>query len=205
MQTYMPNLGAVLMAAVIAAWVGLWVTPAFAAKAEVAQTGQTTLFADGDDGDIQAGVPLPTPRFKDNKNGTVTDKLTGLIWLKNANCFSSRPWALAVETATTLASGQCGLMDGSSAGDWRLPNVKELQSLIDFGFFGPALSNTAGTAQWTDGNPFSGVRSTEYWSSTTYVNGPDHAWSVDLGDGNARGSDHPKVDSGPVWPVRGGQ
>ena len=33
------------------------------------------------------GVAWPNPRFTDNGNGTVTDNLTGLIWLKNANCF----------------------------------------------------------------------------------------------------------------------
>ena len=80
----------------------------------------------------------PTPRFQDKGNGAVEDKLTGLIWLKDAN---------------TLASGSCGLTDGSVAGAWRLSNVKELESLIDFGFIGPALSNAAGTAQWMAGTP----------------------------------------------------
>jgi hypothetical protein len=109
-----------------------------------------------------------------------------------------------VATAKALASGSCGLSDGSIAGDWRLPNVRELHSLIDFGFFGPALSNAAGTDHWMEGDPFLGVRTTEYWTSTTYMNSTDHAWSVDLGDGNARGIDHLKTDGGPVWPVRGG-
>ena len=40
----------------------------------------------GQDGEIKAGVAWPSPRFTDNSNGTVTDNLTGLIWLKNANC-----------------------------------------------------------------------------------------------------------------------
>jgi hypothetical protein len=34
--------------------------------------------------------PIPEPRFRDNKNGTVTDNLTGLIWLKNTKCFGDR-------------------------------------------------------------------------------------------------------------------
>jgi hypothetical protein len=44
------------------------------------------------------------------------------------------------------------------AGDWRLPNVREMHSLIDFGFLSPALSNIAGTAQWTEGDAFSSVQ-----------------------------------------------
>ncbi len=52
----------------------------------VLKTGQTTTFATGDDGDYQAGVPVPNPRFTDNGDGTVTDNLTGLTWLKNASC-----------------------------------------------------------------------------------------------------------------------
>jgi hypothetical protein len=182
MQQNMPKLGTVLMVAVIIAWVGVWVPPAVAKPALVEVTGQTECFdtsgnlidcssaaGTGQDGDIQAGVPFPTPRFIDRGNGTVKDNLTNLIRLKNANCSTINPanWATALSNANSLANGQCGLSDGSVAGDWRLPNVKELQSLIDFGFSNPALSNAAGTAKWTEGNTFSGVLSTPYWSSTT--------------------------------------
>ena len=99
----------------------------------------------------------------------MTDNLTGLIWLKNANCFGLRTWEQALSDANTLAGGYCGLIDGSKAGEWRLPNVKELQSLIDYDFFDPVLSNTAGTGKWTQGDPFTGVQMDYYWSSTTYV------------------------------------
>ena len=51
------------------------------APAPVAKTGQTTSFASGDDGDLQEGVASPSPRFTNNGDGTVTDNLTGLIWL----------------------------------------------------------------------------------------------------------------------------
>ena len=57
-----------------------------AAQALVPQTGRTATYAAGDDGAIRAGVALPSPRFTDNSDGTITDNLTGLIWLKNANC-----------------------------------------------------------------------------------------------------------------------
>ncbi|PYX10529.1 MAG: hypothetical protein DMG85_07810 [Acidobacteria bacterium] len=60
-------------------------------------------------------------------NGTVTDTQTGLIWLKNADCLahSGTTFQNANMLATTLASGQCGLTDGSAPGNWRLPTHQE--------------------------------------------------------------------------------
>jgi len=164
------------------------------AGARVTKTGQITSSATGDDGNLQKGVAWPTPRFTDNGNGTVTDNLTGLIWLENANCFSSRAWADALSDANTLNSGECGLSDGSAEGEWRLPNVRELQSLIDYGRWDPALPS---------GHTFSGVQSGFYWSSTTLADGTAYAWLVGLyyggvGNGNKAGTFY-------VWPVRGGQ
>ncbi len=147
----------------------------------------------GQDGEYQAGV-LVDPRFTDNGDGTVTDNLTDLIWLEDAACFGLRTWTDALSDANTLADGSCSLTDGSAAGDWRLPNVKELQSLIDFGSYNPALPG---------GHPFSGVQSSYYWSSTSYVNPPGNAWSVDLGYGYVSSSG--KAGTRYVWPVRGGQ
>ncbi|MFK5987205.1 MAG: DUF1566 domain-containing protein, partial [Pseudomonadota bacterium] len=115
----------------------------------------------------------------------------------------SGTWFVARSAAEALANGTCGLTDGSSAGDWHLPNVKELQSLIDFQYADPALSNTAGTARWTEDNRFSGVVSLNYWSSTTYVDYTRVAWMVNLSDGVVVSGD--KGDSHYVWPVRGGQ
>jgi Protein of unknown function (DUF1566) len=197
----------VLMVAVIA-WVGGSTPPAWAQRARVPQTGQTTCWdaagspinceGTGQNGDLQAGVAWATPRFTDCREGTVRDNLTGLIWLKNANCFGALPWANALSEANHLASGRCGLTDGSIAGDWRLPKVKELQSLIDFGDFGPALP---------DGHPFSGVQPSTYWSSTTKqpdtvpAVDPGVAWGVSLNFGNT--SDVSKNATNPLWPVWG--
>ena len=88
-------------------------------------------------------------------------------------------------------------------GAWRLPNIEELQSLIDVTFRSPALSNAAGTDQWTEGDAFSGVQSAFYWSSTTHADNPDAVLIVNLDDGSA-GADA-MGNTRLVWPVRGGQ
>jgi hypothetical protein len=190
--------------------------PVSDAPAPVPQTGQAQCWnasgtlipceGTGQDGDLQAGVPFPSPRFTDNGNGTVRDNLTGLIWLKNANCFpgsgNGLTWEGALQAANTLASGSCGLSDGSVPGDWRLPNRNELQSLLNFGFLYPALSNAAGTAQWTEGNAFSGVQSSSYWSSTTIPDRANRAWLIYLADGQIIIVEKILI-TGHVWPVRG--
>src|SRR5215510_3311675 len=87
-----------------------------AAPAPVPKTGQTTLFATGDDGDLEKGVASPTPRFTDNNNGTITDNLTGLIWLKNADCPGTfRDWFTALNDVASLNSS--GSMNGNNCGD----------------------------------------------------------------------------------------
>lgn len=156
----------------------------------------------GDDDDGAEGVAWPDPRFKDNNNGTITDNLTGLVWLKNANCAGTMNWATARTWAAALVSGNCGLTDGSVAGQWRLPTIKELRSLVHWGVFDPAVPNTAGTGKWVEGSPFTGVQSA-YWSSTTYSYYTSRAWLVDLLTIGVGGAE--KTTSLYVWPVRGGQ
>jgi len=143
----------------------------------------------------------------------VTDNLTGLIWLKNANCtvfFSGdstgqndRSWSNALTAANALASGYCGLADGSSAGDWRLPNRFELESLLHLGVCTPAVPNTAGTGQWSEGDPFSGVQSHVYWSSTAYAEDVGYVWYMHLHDGDVGAT--LETSTNYMWPVRGGQ
>lgn len=157
----------------------------------------------GQDGEIQAGVAWPDPRFTDNGDGTVTDNLTGLIWLKNANCFEYLAWTAALDAANKLNDGECDLTDGSAEGDWRLPNIKELQSLVHYGVYAPTLPNTAGTGKWTENDPFSGVQSRIYWSSTSYAGDASGAWDLGLYNGYVGGT--VKTNTSYVWPVRGGQ
>ncbi len=182
---------------------GMYQTYVFGGSAPVEKTGQIMSYAVGDDGALRKGVAWPNPRFTDNTNGTVKDNLTRLIWLKNANAFGYRTWEQALSDANTLASGSAGLTDGSEAGDWRLPNVKELQSLIDFAYTGPALSSASGTSQWSAGNPFSGVQSGIYWSSTTDSGNTTDAWYVNLANGDV--ANDGKTGATYVWPVRAGQ
>jgi hypothetical protein len=167
------------------------------------RTGQTTSYATGDDGDLEVGVAWPGPRFITGTTGVVTDTLTGLIWLEHANCFGLRTWAQALADANTLNSGECGLGDSSVEGDWRLPSAQELQSLVHYGVFDPAVPNTAGTGKWSEGDPFTAVRSDSYWSSSTMAASASYAWNVPMGDGSVRGN--LKTLQYSVWPVRGGR
>lgn len=139
-------------------------------------------------------------RFTDNQDGTVTDSVTGLIWLKNAGCFSSANWASALAQANALANGSCGLSDGSAAGQWRLPNINELESIVDVSASNPALS---------PGSPFINVSTAIYWSSTSYFygqGGSPSAWAIRFADGryiNDWVSNNKISSYNQVWAVRG--
>lgn len=117
--------------------------------------------------------PIPDPRFIDNQDGTVTDRLTDLVWLKNANCFGMTDRHSALRAVKTLKDGDCGpalrLADGSSAGDWRLPTMNELCTLIDYRRSDPALPV---------GHRFSQVPSGYHWTSTTLDHHSGLAWIV---------------------------
>ena len=168
---------------------------AFAGTIRLPTTGQTASYAARDDGDLERGVAWPEQRFADNGNGTVTDNLTGLIWLKNANCFGQITWANAISSSNTLASGACGLTDGSHAYDWRLPNRKDLRSLVDYSRYDPALP---------DGHPFTNVQASWYWSSSTIAGSTGEAWVVHMHAGVVTFGNK-SSGSYYVWPVRAGQ
>lgn len=161
------------------------------------KTGQSRSYNAGDDGYVQAGVAWPALRFSDHGNGTVTDNLTGLVWLKDADCFGKRYWVEAVNDSNSLADGQCGLSDGSSPGYWRLANINELESLIH--------AAAADQATWLNGQGFENVQSDLYWSSTTPASENKYnAYLLNMGDANMRGSSK-SYRPYYVWPVSGGQ
>lgn len=198
----------------------------------IPRTGQTTCYAAdysitdcsntvGQDGNNLSGVAWPNPRFTDNGDGTVTDNLTDLIWLKNTNCDGKKLWEDAMAFASSLADSQCGLTDGSSAGDWRVPNINELRSLMSAGQSNPAVPDTLGTGAWSAGDPFTSLQFSSsssdeafYWSSTSSMASPNHAQVIDYYQGTV--TNEPKIDIAIdlsfipaaelyVWPVRGGQ
>ncbi len=166
----------------------------------VATTGQTQSYAADDDGALQTGAAWPAIRFTDNQNGTLSDNLTGLVWLKNASCFASDTWTKALADANGLANGACGLSDGSTTGQWRLPNLIEIESVVDVSASNPAINA---------GSHFTGVANIIYWSSTEYFGGEEgspQAWAIDMGDGryiNDGVQNIKSVSKNGVWAVRG--
>jgi len=190
--------------------------------APVAKTGQTLCYNEsgtvipcadtGQDGDLQKGVAIPNPRFTDNSDGTVTDNLTGLIWLKDANAADTSgydtdgavTWENAFDFINKLNDGDYGTDSSGNCGqsDWRLPNKLELASLTNSAFYNPCISNAAGDAKWTADAPFSNVQSGYYWSGTTYAYLTDHAWYVGMYYGHV--GSYGKTTTYYVWPVRGG-
>ena len=146
----------------------------------------------GQDGEFQIGVTV-SPRFTDNGDGTITDNLTNFVWLKNANCFGERSWQNALNDANGLASGSCSLTDGSSAGDWRMPNRNELLTLIDSQNNSPDLPT---------GHPFTSFQNNFYWTSTTRDDpgNRNNAWVVGFQGGGS--STAGKTQTYPVLPLR---
>jgi len=118
--------------------------------------------------DSGGGFGSGISRFVDNGDGTFTDNMFGLIWLKDANCFGALPWEQARFAPLSLAPPACGLSDGSAAGEWYLPNMQHLGSLLD---------------QDTDDGfvpdaPFVNKQLSLYWSATDGSNlgNPAIAW-----------------------------
>ena len=101
--------------------------------------------------------PLLPQHYTDNGNGTITDNLTLLVWQKLL-APDTLIWDQALTYADTLTL--------AGYNDWRLPNIKELQSIADL-----AASNPAMNPIFTVG---SGVK--YYWSSTTQFNNGANAW-----------------------------
>lgn len=168
----MTNQFSTVLLACVALRSGLAFSGAHAAL-EAAAPGQGATAAGG--GTSAAGPCSGSARYVDCGNGTVTDRETGLIWLKRADCFPESNWKAALQAAATLKSGDCGLSDGSSAGEWRLPTRTEWEATVAKATAlrctftqSPSLTDDAGTACFGKGTGSSrlGVTSKGYWSST---------------------------------------
>ncbi len=140
----------------------------------VLPTGLTTSYIRGDDADQQTSQ-ITASRFKDNNNGTFTDDLTGLTWLGLRQCIFEQTWSSGINFTKQLGvqSSVCAeLNDGSIAGDWRLPNINELQSLVDYQKQSPVFAGEIPYTGTWDSFPWG-----RYWSSTSFVVDPtQNAW-----------------------------
>lgn len=149
--------------------------------------GYTATF--GEDCDYN---PAATQMSYTDNGLTVTDNLTGLMWVEDgssAGCNSGG--SLNWENAITFCEG---LVYGGYD-DWRLPNVKELFSIVEHHVIGTG-------APYINQTSFPNTVSNWYWTSTTYVPFSSSAWGVDFNVGNVGGFF--KTDNKYVRPVRAG-
>ena len=116
------------------------------------------------------------------EDGTV--KVGDLVWLKNANCFGKMGWASAMYAAGNLSTGQCGLTDKSTPGQWRLPTSQELGLIYD------------------SKSQFPTVQPSGYWSSRESGKNNGSASGVNMYN-DVEYTDK-KVSGYYVWPVRSG-
>ncbi len=100
-------------------------------------------------------------------NGTVTDNVTGLMWQQEDDDIG-RTW----EEALTY----CESLPLAGYSNWRLPNIKELRSIVDNTAYEPAIdSNYFPNTDWS------------YWSSTTAADSSEDAWYVGFSNGYVDG------------------
>jgi len=139
----------------------------------------------GQDGELQIGHPWPRPRFA-VRDDLVTDILTDLVWARRANVTKQAvTWDQALLAIRGLNQDRFG-----GIGNWRLPNINELESLVDSRSHSPALSAD---------HPFEELQE-GYWSSTTSFFETDWAWVLYLHKG-ACGVGHKPGTTFHVWPV----
>lgn len=138
----------------------------------------------------------PTQDFTRHDDGTVTHHKTGLMWMR---CALGQNWNGATCTGSGQAyTWQAALQaaEGSSFaghGDWRLPDIKELNSIVEQACVSPAINATVFPA-----TPLSWFR-----SASPYVSGVDYAWCVGFDAGN--GCAVNETNDLHVRLVRGGQ
>jgi len=151
----------------------------------------------GQDGEIQAGVAWPSPRFTDNGDGTVMDNLTGLMWTKDANAPGPTACEPGVYKTWQAALDYIACLNTNSYlgyTDWRLPNLNELESLVN--------AQEPNKAIWLNTQGFTDVQPYGYWVSTTIAYNTGYAWQINMRSGLV--AYDIKSDNLCIWPVRGG-
>ena len=129
----------------------------------------------------------PDTQFSDNNDGTVTDNKTKLMWARcdygvdwssspSSSCIENaddneKTWDEAFAIVNTANANNFGMHS-----DWRLPNIKELQSLVERSCYLPAINDTVFSV--VDSN-----LSVRYWTSTPSITTDDSAWTVDFSNG----------------------
>ncbi|SLM28552.1 exported hypothetical protein [Desulfamplus magnetovallimortis] len=103
--------------------------------------------------------------FEDNGDGTVTDLNTGLMWQQRDDG-TEKTWQAACDYCDSL--GLAGYTD------WRIPDRRELFSIVDLGRYNPAI----------DTDYFFDTKGDVYWSGSTYAVYTDYAWGVNFTSGS---------------------
>jgi hypothetical protein len=127
----------------------------------------------GQDGFYATGCP-PEGRFSDNGDGTVTDRCTGLMWQKDTadvNRDGQSTDQDLVRWCEALAI--CENLSFAGHDDWRLPNVRELQSIVDYGRARPSIDPVFS-------DPVFRAIFGRYWSSSSLAGIPNVAWLVEF-------------------------
>ena len=152
---------------------------------EVPKTGKTANYRPYDDGSLELGAAWPSPRFVILED-VVFDALTGLMW-KQAPSSSAMNWESALAYANDL--------DAAGYDDWRIPNLFEMRSLINYG----VASNDDWLAMQF-GTDVTDLRF--WWTSTTAVTdyGSTMAYVVYMNTGTC--GPKPKSDLNYCWVVR---
>lgn len=172
------------------------------------RTGQTTCYdsigsavscpGTGQDGELQKGV---SHSFTDNGDGTITDAATHLTWEKLSDDGSIHDKDNGYTWADGLASKVAALNSTNFAGysDWRVPNVTELLTIVNYGALLPATYAGFNTACVPGCTVLTcSCSSGDTWSSTAYHYSGSAAWLVRFGDGDTVVSDK----SNPSYHVR---
>ena len=155
------------------------------------RTGQTTSYVNYDDGWYKAGLPAGAGvRFTDNGDGTISDNATGLMWIKDPIASPGAPFDAGLTWNDAITS--CEALDYAGQTDWRLPNIFEIISIVDYSKINPSINATF----------FPNTVNSAYWSSTAnFAN--TKAYEVYFVDGSCSA----QAFGNTYWvrPVRGGQ